>query len=205
MTNGWRLSKGLSATPLGGAFVSDVANAVYAMDIPAGQSVLVIFRSRLGWMAMIGTGEVVERLTFGHGSSRAAAAACGPELLQQARPGTWNGQLVRRLRAFASGQAVDFRDVRVDPGRLTKFQRRVVRCCRQIPYGKTFSYGQLAAKAGSPGAARAVGNCMAANRIPLIIPCHRVLPADGSPGKFSAPGGPRTKRRLLALEGREFS
>ncbi len=181
------------------------------MDVPADQSILVIFRSRLGWMAMIGTAAVVERLTFGHGSSRAAAAACGPELLQRARPGTFNGQLVRRLQAFAAGQPVDFRDVRVDPGRLTKFQRRVVRCCRQILYGKTLSYGQLAAKAGSPGAARAVGNCMAANRIPLVIPCHRVLPADGSPGNFSAPcahgrlGGTRTKRRLLALEGREFS
>lgn len=165
-------------------------------------SVLVVFPSRLGWMALIGAGGVLKQLTLVHRSARAAAGACDPELLEDARRGTWNLPLVRRIQAYASGQPVDFCDVRVDPGRLTEFQRRVVHHCRQIPYGGSLSYGQLAARAGSPRAARAVGNCMAANRIPLIIPCHRVLRADGRPGAFSAPGGTRTKRRLLALESR---
>ena len=152
-------------------------------------------------MALIGAGDVLRQLTLAHRSSHAAAAACDPDLLAGVRRGTWNEALVRRLQAYASGTPVDFRDVRVDPGRLTAFQRRVVARCRQIPYGETVSYGELAAKAGSPGAARAVGNCMAANRIPLIIPCHRVVRAHGGLGGFSGPGGTRTKRRLLALEG----
>lgn len=163
-------------------------------------SVLVVFPSRLGWMALVGAGDVLKQLTFAHGSPQTAAGACCPELLENAQRGTWNDQLVRRLQAYAAGTPEDFGDVRVDPGPLTEFRRRVVRHCRKIPYGGTLSYGQLAAKAGSPGAARAVGNCMAANRIPLIIPCHRVLRSDGALGGFSGPGGTRTKQRLLALE-----
>ena len=72
--------------------------------------------------------------------------------------------------------------------------------CRKIPYGKTLSYGQLAAKAGRPGAARAVGNHMAGNRTPIIVPCHRVLPSGGGLGGFSAAGGVALKRRLLEME-----
>lgn len=108
--------------------------------------------------------------------------------------------LVGRLRAYAAGQPVDFHDVAIDLGPQSDFQRRVVRCCRRIAYGKTATYGQLARLAGSPGAARAVGQVMAANRVPIIVPCHRVVAADGSLGGFSAPGGVELKRRLLELE-----
>jgi methylated-DNA-[protein]-cysteine S-methyltransferase len=174
------------------------------MTTPPEPTLLVVFPSRLGWMAMIGAGDVLMQLSFGHATPDAAARACAPDLLEIARRGTWNEPLRRRLQAYARGLPADFRDVRIDPGRLSAFQQRVVRGCRQIPHGKTLSYGQLAAEAGSPGAARAVGNCLAANRIPLVIPCHRVLRADGRPGAFSAPGGTRTKKRLLALEGVHF-
>ena len=162
--------------------------------------ILVILPSQLGWMALIGSGPLLKQLTFGHSSSRAAKRALDAELLENATPGTWNAPLLRRLKAYAAGMPEEFHDVRVDPGRLTVFQRRVVRHCRRIPYGKTLTYGQLAAVAGSPRAARAVGNCMAANRVPLIVPCHRVVPADGRPGAYSAPGGTGMKQRLLALE-----
>jgi methylated-DNA-[protein]-cysteine S-methyltransferase len=83
----------------------------------------------------------------------------------------------------------------------TAFQRRVIRCCRQIPWGATRSYAELAARAGSPRAARAVGAVMAANRFPLIVPCHRVIGARGSLGGYSAPTGLVMKSRLLAREG----
>jgi methylated-DNA-[protein]-cysteine S-methyltransferase len=72
--------------------------------------------------------------------------------------------------------------------------------CRRIGYGQTISYGQLAASVGAPGAARAVGTCMATNPLPLVVPCHRVIPAAGPPGFYSAPGGCRMKQRLLAME-----
>lgn len=156
-------------------------------------------------MALIGAGDVLKQLTFAHRSPRAATHALDTALLENARPGRWNEPLVRRLKAYARGGKVDFHDVRVDLEPLTEFQRRVVRHCRQIPYGQTRSYGQLAAAAGHPRAARAVGNCMAGNRIPLVIPCHRVISANGRIGRFSAPDGIRTKQRLLALEARKYT
>ena len=108
--------------------------------------------------------------------------------------------LVRRLQAYAEGEPEDFRDVQVDLDGLSGFRRRVLEACRQIPYGQTLSYAELAARAGFPKAFRAVGNCLAANRVPLIIPCHRVVCSDGRIGRFSAPGGGRMKRRLIRLE-----
>ena len=108
--------------------------------------------------------------------------------------------LAHRLRAYAAGAAADFRDVCVNVGELTAFQRAVLACCREIPYGQTVTYGELAARAGFPGAARAVGNCMAANPVPLIVPCHRVVRGSGGLGRYSAPGGTRMKKRLLELE-----
>ncbi|OHB67121.1 MAG: hypothetical protein A2V70_11870 [Planctomycetes bacterium RBG_13_63_9] len=167
-------------------------------------SILATVPSALGWIALVGTGRILRQLTFGHASPKAAIRALDPQLLENARPGAWNRSLVRRLHAYGCGTAVDFRDVRVDLRRLTEFQRRVVHHCRRIPYGKTLTYGQLAAKAGFPRAARAVGNCMAANRVPLIIPCHRVVRSDGHAGPFSAPGGTRMKQRLLAIEARQL-
>ena len=112
----------------------------------------------------------------------------------------WHEALVERLRAYASGDCVEFSDVQIDVARLTPFRRRVTAACRAIRYGETLTYGELAAAAGSPRAARAVGSCMAANRYPLIVPCHRVVAAGGRLGDFSAPGGVATKRRLLAME-----
>ncbi len=83
----------------------------------------------------------------------------------------------------------------------TAFQRAVIDHCRRIPRGEVLTYGQLAERAGYPRSARAVGNVMATNRVPLIVPCHRVVGAGGNLGGFSAPQGLQMKRRLLRLEG----
>jgi len=163
---------------------------------------VAVFATSLGWIALVGRDAVLRRLTFGHSSAREAVGALEPDLREEALPGDWNPLLAERLKAYASGDAVDFDDIEVDPGPISPFRRRVLRCCRRIPYGRALTYGQLAAKAGSPGAARAVGSCMAGNRIPLIVPCHRVVSAGGQIGGFSALGGPRTKQRLLAMEAR---
>ena len=81
------------------------------------------------------------------------------------------------------------------------FCRRVYELARAIPAGETVTYGELAARAGEPGAARAVGQAMARNPFPLIVPCHRVMAAHGGAGGFSARGGVATKFRLLRIEG----
>ena len=114
----------------------------------------------------------------------------------------WVILLSRDLQAYARGQAVDLNQWagRVDLTGQPPFRRRVYQALLRVPRGETRTYGQLAAEAGSPGAARAVGNAMACNRYPLIVPCHRVVGAAGSLGGYSAPGGLSTKRLLLAVE-----
>ncbi len=83
----------------------------------------------------------------------------------------------------------------------TPFQRAVWSALLEVPYGETISYGALAARVGHPRAARAVGTVVGSNPMPILIPCHRVLPADGSLGNYSGGEGPPFKRRLLGLEG----
>jgi methylated-DNA-[protein]-cysteine S-methyltransferase len=151
-------------------------------------------------MAAIVAGQTLRQLTFGHPSAKAARAGLNPKLLRHVGEGKRHTPLERRLRAYASGEPVDLRDIAVDPGAVSPFQRRVLEECRRIPYGRTVSYAALAAKAGFPGAARAVGNCMAGNRVPLVAPCHRVVRSDGGVGSYSAMGGTAMKRRLLELE-----
>jgi methylated-DNA-[protein]-cysteine S-methyltransferase len=172
--------------------------------IAAGETWL-IFPSALGHFGLCAVGGRVKRVTFGHATARLAARAVGCPPASRAprnRVGGWQQSLVHRLQAYAAGVPMDFRDLQLDLGQLTDFQRSVARHCRHIPYGCTRTYGELARLAGAPRAARAVGNCMAANLLPLIVPCHRVIPASGGYGSYSAPGGARLKRRLLALEAR---
>ena len=103
-------------------------------------------------------------------------------------------------RAYFNGQAVAFDDVECELPKPGAFGGQVLRACRQIGYGQTLSYLQLATKLGREDAARAVATALGKNPIPLIVPCHRVTYADGRPGGFSAAGGVDLKQRLLGLE-----
>ncbi len=109
--------------------------------------------------------------------------------------------LSRRLAALLKGVPDDLADVALDFGGQPELHRRVYGQARAIPFGQSSTYGALARALGEPGAARAVGMALGSNPWPLIVPCHRVLAADGRLGGFSAPGGSATKRRLLEIEG----
>jgi methylated-DNA-[protein]-cysteine S-methyltransferase len=156
----------------------------------------------LGWMALVGSGSTLKQLVFGYRAKSAALAALDPVMLAGAETRNWCPALADRLQDYAAGGCADFRDVELDLDHLTVFQRKVVKQCRAIAYGQTRSYGELAFESGSSGAARAVGNTMARNRHPLVVPCHRVINADGSIGHFGAPDGSRMKARLLDMERR---
>ena len=106
--------------------------------------------------------------------------------------------LLVKLRRYFEGEPVTF-DEPLDPTIGTEFLRRVWVLTRGIPRGQTRTYGQLARMAGSPGAARAVGQAMARNPWPILVPCHRVLGTDGSLTGFG--GGVDMKRRMLLMEG----
>jgi methylated-DNA-[protein]-cysteine S-methyltransferase len=110
--------------------------------------------------------------------------------------------LVPRLQAYFAGERVSFADVPADLEWCTPFQRALAAALRRVPWGSVVTYGELAALAGRPGAARAAGSFCAQNRFGIVIPCHRVVGAGGIGGYGSL--GLGYKRRLLALEGVEL-
>jgi len=164
----------------------------------------------LGGMA-VGVAEgAVAALAFGHKTAAAAERDVRRQMRELPEPvKRTNGdiaadEVLELLSSYAAGEAVNFSKVPVYAYPRTDFQHRVIAACRAIPRGKTLTYGQLAAKVGNPGAARAVGSVMSSNPLPLVIPCHRVLAAGGGLGGYSARQGLAMKRRLLEMEGAEF-
>ena len=98
-----------------------------------------------------------------------------------------------------AGEHVDLRGVALDDAGIAEFDRRVYTVTREIEAGRVLTYGEVAARVGADASARAVGESLGRNAMPIVVPCHRVV-ATGGLGGFSAPGGVRTKQRLLAIE-----
>jgi methylated-DNA-[protein]-cysteine S-methyltransferase len=121
-----------------------------------------------------------------------------PEHEDQGAP-AWVLEAMRRLMAHLSGQPQDLKGIPLDLTDLTPFQARVAEVLRNTAPGQTISYGEVALLAGRPGAARAVGQAVKVNPILILVPCHRVVAADGS-GGWSAFGSPERKARLMELE-----
>ncbi len=130
--------------------------------------------------------------------SRLCELAGHPE---RARPPSYVKEAIGRIERHLGGRMEDLSGPRIDTEGLPDFHRRIYAVAREIPAGRAVTYGELAALAGSPGAARAVGQAMARNPVPLLVPCHRVLGSGRRLNGFSAFGGCETKARLLALEG----
>jgi methylated-DNA-[protein]-cysteine S-methyltransferase len=122
-----------------------------------------------------------------------------------AEPGTPTSgvvEVVAAVKCYFEGEETDFSDVKLDLEDQPPFFRQIYAAARKVGWGQTTTYGALAKQLGTgPEAARDVGEAMARNPVPLIIPCHRVLAAGGKLGGFSAPGGTAAKRRMLELEG----
>jgi methylated-DNA-[protein]-cysteine S-methyltransferase len=114
--------------------------------------------------------------------------------------------LIADIRNYLGGRKVDFSAVAVDFNGIDELRRRIYEALRGVEFGRTVTYGELARSIGATDweGARDVGAAMGSNRIPIVIPCHRVLAAGGKLGGFSAYGGTRTKQKLLALEGVRF-
>lgn len=133
-------------------------------------------------------------------ATTAARLAKGAQRAGTALP-DFAADAAERLARYAGGDVVDFTDVPLDFAGLATFEASVYRALRRVARGSTVTYGELAALAGSAGAAQAVGTAMARNPWPVVVPCHRVLAAGNKAGGFSAPGGLKTKMKLLAMEG----
>ena|SRR5438105_2482360 len=119
---------------------------------------------------------------------------------EQAPPAAMQ-RVIDRVLALLAGEAVDLSDVPLDFGAAPEFHQRAYAVARTIPPGQTMTYGEIAKRLGAPQESREVGQAMGKNPIAIIMPCHRVLGADGKMGGFSANGGVATKRRILEIEG----
>jgi methylated-DNA-[protein]-cysteine S-methyltransferase len=147
----------------------------------------------IGTLLIAGDARTVRRISFPR-----RGKAVEPEPGWQASDHGPVGDAIRQLREYFSGRRTTF-DLPLGP-EGTAFQRTVWRGLQDIPYGATISYGELARRIGNPKASRAVGAANGANPLPIVIPCHRVINADGGLGGFG--GGLPIKRALLALEER---
>ncbi len=140
-----------------------------------------VYHSPLGEVALLMGAAGLHSLQFGCVEPQGDAQGFAP--------------VIRWLDCYFAGQACVLPALDM---RGTPFQRRVWQACLNIPYGETWTYGELAAAVGSPGAARAVGGALGRNPLLLMVPCHRVLPAGGGCGNYAAGSG--LKERLLQWE-----
>jgi len=155
--------------------------AILTVELPPGPCVLAATRRGLA------------TVRFGADATSAGASEAAPEALATL------AEAARQLQAYFAGELREF-ELPLDLSGRTDFQEKVLAACMAIPYGATATYGQLAAAAGHPGAARAAGQVMAHNRLPLVVPCHRVVGSGGRLGGYGY--GLGMKQALLALESR---
>jgi methylated-DNA-[protein]-cysteine S-methyltransferase len=156
-----------------------------------------IFHTTAGWVGALGSGRGLRRIILPQ-ASEAEVYRLLDTLPERAVPLKDRFQnLSERFNSYFSGRRVDFAD-KLDFSGATPFQRRVWESTQLIPCGQTRSYQWVAGQIGRPEAARAVGQALGKNPLPIIVPCHRVLASDGGLGGFS--GGIEMKKLLLVLE-----
>jgi len=162
-----------------------------------------LFETAIGSCAIVWNERGVAGVEFPQKSQRAARDRLLRRFpnAREAAPPAEVHRAIGDIVALLAGEARDLRYVTLDTGRLSDLQRRVYEIARTIPAGSTLTYGEIAGRLGDRLLARDVGQALGENPFPIIVPCHRVLAAGGKLGGFSAPGGTRSKLRLLAIEG----
>ena len=163
-----------------------------------------VFDTSLGYCAIAWGDRGVTRFQLPIGSAEAADRLMRRRA-KDAEPGAPPADVAAvaaAARRYFTGEETDFGGVRLDLEDVDAVIRQIYEAARRVGWGRSTTYGALAKEIGAgPEAARDVGQAMAKNPAPLIIPCHRVLAAGGKIGGFSAPGGSTTKIRMLELEG----
>jgi methylated-DNA-[protein]-cysteine S-methyltransferase len=157
-----------------------------------------VFDTALGWFALGWTEGGIARVNL---------PGAEPDWLRERLRATGGieddagqGHVVARIIAYAEGAEDAFQDLTLDLSAVSDLQRRIYEHIRGLGWGETTTYGAIARWLGDVAMSRTVGTAMGQNPIPLIVPCHRVLAADGRTGGFSSPGGVRAKMEMLSLE-----
>jgi methylated-DNA-[protein]-cysteine S-methyltransferase len=159
-----------------------------------------IFKTRRGYFGLCCTEKGIYRTCLPLKTRRKVEEILTKGLKNAAFQKSLLSPLLERISAYYEGAYVDFSKEKTDLSGYSQFSQKILLACAKIKYGKTMTYKQLAKVSGCPASARAVGGVMSRNRIPLIIPCHRVIGSDGLLHGFSAPGGIETKKKMLLLE-----
>lgn len=163
-----------------------------------------IFPTEMGWMGLVSTGRGIFASILPQSGQNSAEL----QLLSRVpfkpvfSPQSFK-KLEEILQAYFRGECREIK-CDIDWSWATPFQKRVLQTVRSIPAGSYLTYGELASMVGSPGGARAVGNALAANMVPCIIPCHRVIRKNGTLGGFTGADS-QVKARLLFLEGADIN
>ena len=161
-----------------------------------------VVETPLGWMGLLASPTGIRRTTLPQTSPEECVSLLGDEAAEAELTPERFEDLTALLALYFEGEPVTFDGQPIDVDDASPFLQAAWRACRSIPFGETRSYSWLAAQAGSPRAARAAGQCMARNRLSIIVPCHRVVTSDGGLGGFGS--GARQlglKQTLLDLEG----
>jgi len=158
----------------------------------------VIFNTGAGWIGILGSANGLQRITLPQPSPTEVRQLLGGIINNAVESPQLFHDLIERLNFYLEGRRVTFPD-KLDFSGATGFQRQVWQATRRIPHGETRSYAWVAEQIKKPEAARAAGQALKRNPLPIIIPCHRVLASDGQPGGFA--GGIEMKMRLLRMEG----
>ena len=156
----------------------------------------ITFNTDLGWIGILSSEKGIRKTTLPQPSAQKAQQLLGDLNNAILAPRLFDS-LIQRFQSYFSGLRVTFPD-QLDLSGATTFQRKVWEVTRLIPYGEARSYTWVAEQTGSPRAGRAVGQALARNPLPIIIPCHRVIASNGKLGGFT--GGLKMKRYLLSLE-----
>ena len=158
----------------------------------------IVFDTCLGWMGVVKSSVGLKSIILSEASREGVLAKLKNEYnLIEDQDSTDLRDLSQRLRSYLVGESVEFID-KLDFRGVTYFQRRVLQMTQNIPYGETRSYSWVAVQLGSSRAARAVGQALARNPLPIVVPCHRVVNCNGGLGGFTC--GLNVKQYLLGLE-----
>ncbi|HUV67905.1 MAG TPA: methylated-DNA--[protein]-cysteine S-methyltransferase [Sedimentisphaerales bacterium] len=161
----------------------------------------VIFETKWGHFGLAGSESALCRTCL----PGRASGTVKSQLLKNLPDAQFDGSLFKTMQeqitAYFEGSRVSFSpEIPVALDGLSEFSRLVLTTCRNVEFGQTVTYSDLAKRLGRPAASRAVGGALARNPLPLLIPCHRVIRSDGKMGGFSAPGGISLKKKMLELE-----
>jgi methylated-DNA-[protein]-cysteine S-methyltransferase len=160
-----------------------------------------IFKTKWGYFGLLGTQNALCRTRLPGPRPNQVEYQLRKNIAAAQRDQTFFRRVQEQIAAYFEGVHVDFDpDIPLALDGLTPFTSSVLGACRRIEFGQVLTYSELAARLGRPAAARAVGNALANNPLPLIIPCHRVIRSDGKIGGFSAPGGTALKETMLLHE-----